>query len=230
MSYSIRIGHIYHDLLNMYGDKGNIAAMKKRLLWRNIDCSITEIKSGETFSPADYDIILLGGGSDKAEASALKSLMNFKENIRDYIENGGVFLAVCGGYPMLGKYISDGSEKRDCLGILDIYTENKPARFTGNTVLYTDFCETVVGFENHFGKTFTGEYKPLGKKSTGESEGIVYKNLFATYLHGPLLPKNPLLTDEIIKRSLAQKYGEEITLAPLDDTLENEAHTYLLNL
>ena len=231
MSYMIKIGHIYPDLLNMFGDRGNIAAMEKRLTWRGIECTVTEIKSGTNFSPLDYDILLLGRGSDKAEATALKELIILKTQIKDYIENGGVFLAVCGGYPMLGNYIANGDNKTECLGIIDIYTQKTEERFIKNTILQTDFASTITGFENHDGKTFTGKYAPLGKVISEDDEsfeGVVYKNLFATYLHGPLLPKNPKLTDELLSRALKQKYGEHITLTPLDDTLENEAHKYAL--
>jgi len=228
MSYSLKIGHIFPDLLNMYGDRGNIAALTKRLQWRGIDFEVTKIHSGQEFTPTDYDILLLGGGSDKAETTVLKTLLNYKASLKEYIENGGVFIAVCGGYPMLGNYIENGENRTECLGILDIYTEICSARFTGNVMLETDFVSTVVGFKNHSGKTFTDGYTPLGKTVSGSVEGVIYKNLFATYLHGPLLPKNPKLTDEILKRALKQKYGESIILSPLDDNLETEAHNYAI--
>ena len=239
MSYKIKIGHIYPDLRDMYGDSGNIAALTKRMQWRGMDAEVIEFTKDDKIDFADLDIVLLGGGSDNANNQALSLLQEYKNDLKNYVENNGVLLAICGGYPMLGKYIESGGEKKNCLEILDIYTENASKRFTGNVLLESEFsgCTvSVVGFENHGGKTFIGNHKPFGKVLKGfgncgdNSEGVTYKNIFATYLHGPLLPKNPMLTDEILKRALEKKYGEKITFSPLDDTLENTAHVFAENL
>ena len=232
MSYSLTIGHIYPDLLDMYGDSGNIAALTKRLLWRGFDAQVKKFRSGDELCLENIDILILGGGSDAAQKQALSSLMKYKEILKNFIENGGTLLALCGGYPSLGKYIDEDGIKTPCLDILDIYTENQKSRTTGNVCGIADIngnTFSVVGFENHFGKTYIGNCFPFIKIGD-KSEGVIYKNVFATYLHGPLLPKNPALADEILKRALKQKYGEEVSLPPLDDTLENKAHSFAENL
>lgn len=237
MSYSIKIGHIYPDILDMYGDAGNMAALFKRLKWRGYDAEVISFKFGDKIDFSDIDILLLGGGSDAAEKQAISALSAYKEAFKEYAESGGCILAVCGGYPMLGNYIIENGNKADCLGILDIYTENQKTRFSGNVCGNITFGEeySVVGFENHFGKTFIGSHTPLLKLTKGSGngdgfEGVLYKNVFGTYLHGPLLPKNPKLTDEILKRALSRKYSSEITLSELDDSIESAAHIHAENL
>ena len=235
MNYNIKIGHIYPDLLDMYGDSGNIATLSKRLMWRGINAEVKAFKSDEDIILEDIDIVLLGGGSEDANTRALSLLLKHKEVLKAYAESSGVLLAFCGGFPMLGKYIERNGDKTEALGILNIYTENEKRRFTGNVLLKASFSESgvsIAGFENHAEKTFINSYTPLGKVLKGfgncgdGSEGLIYKNVFASYLHGPLLPKNPVLADEILKRALEKKYGEEIILSPLDDTLENKAHKF----
>ncbi len=227
MDYSIKIGHIYPDLLDMYGDKGNIASLSKRLLWRGMGADVVSFKKDDALKFDDIDILLIGGGDDTASEKALSLLSNYKEAIKSYVENGGVLLALCGAFPMLGKNMLD---------ILDIYTETSDKRFTGNVIIESEEYGNIAGFENHKEKTYIGEYSPLGKTVKGFGncgdgmEGLIYKNTFATFLHGPLLPKNPRLSDEILKRALEKKYGGEISLPPLDDTLENAAHNTALSL
>ncbi len=237
MSYSIKIGHIYPDLLDMYGDAGNIASLTKRMIWRGYEAEVISFKLGDEINFSDVDILLLGGGSDAAEKQAISALSTYKEDFKEYAEGGGCILALCGGYPMLGNYILENGNKTDCLGILDIHTEKQNTRFSGNVCANISFGEeySIVGFENHFGKTFIGSHSPLLKLTKGVGngdgyEGVLYKNVFATYLHGPLLPKNPKLADEILKRALKRKYGKEITLSELDDSLENVAHNQAKNL
>lgn len=232
MSYLIKICHIFPDILDMYGDSGNVAALSKRLVWRGFECEISNLKLGENINFNDYDILILGGGSDSAESQALSALMPYRNDLKSFAENGGTVLALCGGYPMLGNYILNDGKKNNCLGVLDIYTENQKNRITGNLSGKANFSDdefTVAGFENHFGKTYINSATPLIKTQNG-SEGVIYKNVFATYLHGPLLPKNPKLCDEILKRALSKKYGYEITLSPLDDSLENIALNLAANL
>ena len=227
MNYNIKIGHIYPDLLDMYGDKGNIASLSKRLIWRGMGAEIVSFKKNDTLNLEDVDILLIGGGDDTALEKALTLLSNYKKELKNYVEDGGVLLALCGAFPMLGKNMLD---------ILNIYTEKSEKRFTGNVVIENEELGSIVGFENHKEKTYIGNLSPLGKVVKGFGncgdgmEGVIYKNTFATFLHGPLLPKNPHLADEIIKRALEKKYGGEISLPPLDDSLENDAHKSALSL
>ena len=232
----INIAHLFPDLLNLYGDKGNIAALKKRLEWRNIEAEVKEYKIGDEIDFKNTDIILLGGGSDREQLSVLEYLSGCRENLIDYIENNGVLLAICGGFELLGKYSYFNGAKIDCLDILDIYTKFAQTRFTENVILKTDFLQRpIVGFENHSGRTYINNLLPLGTVECGngnngedKTEGVMYKNVIGTNLHGPLLPKNPHLCDYIIKKALQNKNGE-VELKNLDDNIEFAANDYIVN-
>ena len=232
----LNIAHLFPDLLNLYGDKGNIAALKKRLEWRNIEVEVKEYKIGEKIDFENTDIILLGGGSDREQLTVLEYLSACREKLVDYIENGGVLLAICGGFELFGKYSYFNNVKTDCLDVLDIYTEAAKTRFTENVIIKTDFFERpIVGFENHSGRTYINDLLPLGTVVCGsgnngedKTEGVMYKNVIGTNLHGPLLPKNPHLCDYIIKKALQNKFGE-IELKDLDDSIEIAANDYIVN-
>ncbi len=225
----INILHLYSDLLNMYGDKGNISALSSRLKWRNIEAEVTAKNEGEDINLDDIDIILLGGGADKEEAVVRNELFKIKDKLSEFIENDGVLLALCGGLSHLGKYIEAPSGKTECLGIFDIYTKIEEKRAIGNVVLHTDlFKQKIVGFENHNGRIDTGGYKTLGKRENGEREGFIYKNVIGTYLHGPLLPKNPMLCDYVLNKALIKKYPDFEGLEILNDELENMANDYIV--
>lgn len=232
----LNIAHLFPDLLNLYGDKGNIAALKKRLEWRNIEVEVKEYKTGDEINFENTDIILLGGGSDREQLTVLESLSVCKDKLVEYVENNGVLLAICGGFEMLGKYTFFNSEKTDCLGILDVYTESAKTRFTDNVIVKTDFLvRPVVGFENHSGRIYINNLLPLGTVACGngnngddKTEGVMYKNVIGTNLHGPLLPKNPHLCDYIIKKALRNKY-DEFELKDLDDSIEIAANEYIVN-
>ncbi len=227
----IKILHLYPDLLNLYGDQGNIAALCKRLSWRGIEVEVSTCTKEEMPDFTDVDILFLGGGAEKEEVMVSGLLQGKKAELKNYMENSGVCLAVCGGYPMLGNY--PDSDKG--LGILDIVTREEEPRLIGNVVLEAnDYSRPVVGFANHSGRTEIGGYMPLGRAvggpgNTGEGsvEGLVYKNLIATYLHGPLLPKNPELCDDILNRALKKKYPDFVGLTPLEDELEEMANKYI---
>lgn len=235
---NINIYHIYPDLLNLYGDRGNIVCLKHRLETRGISATVKEVRLGEKFNPDDADIVLIGGGQDFEQGLLLNDLKGDKEKaIIDAIENNKVLLAICGGYQMLGQYYKthDGNQM-DFIGALDFYTVSDKKRMTGNYAFETDDKIKIVGFENHSGKTYLGEkIKPLGKVlkgfgNNGEdgTEGAIYKNTFCTYSHGPVLPKNPQFADMLIKKALFKKYGD-VELEYIDDTFENKAHEYILN-
>lgn len=225
----INILHMYPDLLNLYGDKGNIATLIHRLKWRGIDAEVITVNVGDAVSLDDVDIIFLGGGSDREEETVREELLKIKDKLISYVENNGVLLAVCGGLQMLGKCIKTENGEEECLGICDFYTQIEKNRIIGNVVLETElFAEKIVGFKNCSGK-IVGNNTPLGKTVEGENEGILYKNVFGTYLHGPLLPKNPVLCDLILGKALEKKYPEFEILEPLNDELESLANEYIVS-
>lgn len=236
--YSLKIGHMFPDLLNLYADEGNVVALKKRMEWRGMNAEIIRIESGAEIDFKKLDIVMLGGGGDREQMKVLEILQKYKKEFSEYVENGGVVLAVCGGFQMLGKSYILKNESVEGLGILDIESTAKDSRVIGNVVIESNLDGKIVkiaGFENHSGQTFIKDLQPLGKVICGSgnngedsTEGVLYKNLIGSYLHGPLLPKNSSLTDFILARALRQKYGEEIKLSPLDDTLENKALEYMI--
>lgn len=234
----LKICHLFPDVLNLYGDRGNVTCMQKRLNWRGIDVSVEGISIGRKLRASDYDLFFIGGGQDFEQEVLLADLKGEKTaEIKAAIEDGKTFLCICGGYQMLGHYYKtwDG-QQCDFTGALDLYTVGHKDRMIGN---YMFTCEelggiTVVGFENHSGKTYLGAgLKPIGKVLAGYGnngedgmEGARYKNVFCTYSHGCLLPKNPALADHILKTALERKYGKA-ELAPLDDAIELAAHAYM---
>lgn len=232
----LKICHLYPDLLNLYGDKGNITALKKRLEWRGIEAEVTEYTISDKPDFSDKDIVFLGGGSDREQKLVCGKLLEMREALEEYVEDNGCLAAVCGGYQLLGKYYKLDSETIEGLSLVDIYTEQKPGRLIGKVVLKSDVIgDYIVGFENHGGRTFINNETPLGKclygcGNNGEDklEGVVHKNIIGTYLHGPVLPANPKLTDYILERALIKKYGEA-TLAPLDDSAEKDAREFIIN-
>ena len=234
----LRVCHLYPDVLNLYGDRGNVLCIKKRLEWRGIGCTVTELPIGERRPMGGFDLFYVGGGQDFEQGLLLEDLRGGKgADIRAAAEDGAAFLCVCGGYQLLGKYYKTDKKMIEGLGILDITTEWEPERLIRNIILNSPLFDTpVVGFENHGGRTYIGDHTPFGKVffglgNTGKSgyEGVIYKNVIATYLHGPLLPKNPQVCDYLLERALKRKYGEEITLAPLSDDLEKQANRYIVD-
>ncbi|MBQ3124477.1 MAG: glutamine amidotransferase [Clostridia bacterium] len=233
----IKILHLYPDLLNLYGDMGNIECLKHRLIWRGIDVEVIAHPSdaGE-FDVADIDIIVLGGGGDAEEKKVMQMLAVQKDKLIDYVNSEGTLFATCGGMDMLGKYCVFGKETVDGPGVLDIYTENSKKRMTGDVVLDSEvFNGKIVGFENRGRRTVIGANTPLGRVCEGggnngddKKEGVVYKNVIATHLHGPVLPKNPQLCDYILECELQKKYKEFAKLSPLADELEKKANEFIV--
>lgn len=232
----LKICHMYNDVLNLYGDRGNIICMRKRLNWRGIDAEIVKLPVGEFSTLADCDIVFIGGGQDFEQEVLLDDLHRGKDReIKAAIEDGVTFLTICGGYQMMGSYYETYDHVRcDFIGAVDFHTVGSRQRMIGN---YKFRCSdsaggsTVVGFENHSGKTWLGSgVEPLGHVLAGfgnngedGTEGVHYKNLIGTYSHGPLLPKNPEFCDRLLLGALSRKYG--ITeLEKLNDTAETAAH------
>ena len=230
----LKIGHLYPDLLNLYGDRGNIQCMVKRCQWRGIGASVKEFQLGDQIDFSQLDIVLLGGGSDREQRIVCEKLKTIREDFQSYVEDLGVVLAVCGGYQLLGHYYDTDQGRIEGLSLADLYTEQGSPRLISNIIIENeDFEMPFVGFENHGGRTYTGDLKPLGKVLFGcgnngkdGQEGILYKNIVGTYLHGPLLPKNPHLCDYLLKNALMRKYGQA-ELSPLEDREEKEANLYI---
>lgn len=236
----LNICHLYPDVLNLYGDRGNVLCMKKRLEWRGISAHVTEVPIGAPLCWQDYDIFFIGGGQDFEQGVLLEDLAGGKgQAIIDAVEDGRVFLAICGGYQMLGKYYKTWDGRQcDFIGAVDVWSIGEKERMIGNFMYQMepeDGGALVVGFENHSGKTYLGKgVRPMGKLLVGKgnngedgTEGARYKNVFCTYSHGPVLPKNPKLCDELLRRALMKKYGSA-QLPELKDSLEENANAYMV--
>ena len=230
----LNICHLYPDLLDLYGDRGNILTLAARCRWRGIEPVIQQASLGEDLDFMAIDILFLGGGSDREQGLLVQDLMRREKELRKAVENGLVVLSICGGYQMLGKYYQMASgEKIQGLGIIDIWTIAGAKRLIGNVVVEIDDerFRTLVGFENHSGKTYLGKgVMPLGKVLFGNGnngedheEGVRYRNVFGTYLHGPLLPKNPHFADMLLELAILRR-GLDACLSKLDDRLEELAH------
>lgn len=246
-SYTLTIGWLYPELMNIYGDRGNITSLVKRCEWRGIKTQVLELNPDFNVSKLnECDILLIGGAQDQQQTIVNKDLKRIKKALSERIENGVPGLYVCGGFQFLGNYYKDADgTKIEGLGIFDLYTENpgeNTKRLIGNIVIQpllnlntqssvVNGQSVIVGFENHGGRTILGKnIHPFGKVlkgfgNNGEdgTEGAVYKNSFGTYMHGPILPKNPEFADYLLK--LALKVDE---LKPLDNDLEAKVKKTIL--
>lgn len=229
------IGHLYPRLMNMYADRGNVICLERRSRWRDIDVEVRGIHPGPLSRAAELDILLVGGGQDREQLLASQDLVETKgPALRDAIDDGLVVLAVCGGYQLFGEYYRDhtGTELRG-IGVLPAYTIHPGAaskRCIGNIITSWN-GHKLVGFENHGGRTNLRDrdaalatvVRGFGNNGEDRTEGARMKNVYGTYLHGSLLPKNPALADLLILQALQRRYGVT-SLAPLDDALEAAAH------
>lgn len=232
----IKIAYLYPELMNIYGDRGNIISLIKRCKWRGINTEITELGIGDRIRSGVFDLFFMGGGQDREQYLVCDDLHNIKgDQIKRDINNGAAALAICGGYQLFGKYYRPfGEDDLPGIEVFDAYTVASDYRYIGNVVLESELTGgivSVVGFENHSGKTYLGDGStPLGKVLFGKGnngedgfEGAVTKGAIGTYLHGSLLPKNPAITDYLIKKALSRKY-DEVTLSKLDDRIEQRAN------
>lgn len=239
----LKILYLYPDILELYGDYGNIQVLKYRIESRGYTAIIDRYSIGDNAPDFnDYDIVFAGGGADNEQNILSNDLAQYKDNIKEAIENGVFFLLICGAYQLFGKYYKDvDGNIIPGLEIFDYYTEANPdrkKRCIGNIVIETNLNglnTKIIGFENHGGQTFNIS-NPFGKVLFGNGnkfgdseEGYFKNNVIATYLHGPLLSKNPILTDYIIKYCLDRKYDESISLEPLNDDFENLCREQLLD-
>ncbi|MBI2995612.1 MAG: glutamine amidotransferase [Candidatus Melainabacteria bacterium] len=236
---SLELAYLYPKLLNIYGDRGNVLTLLARCKARDIVLNISPISIGEKVDYKKYDIYFMGGGQDEQQILVSDDLQKKKDDLISAIENNAVFLVICGGYQLLGSYYKTNTDlELKGISALDLYTVGGKKRMIGNVLCEeTESKFMLVGFENHSGKTYLGKnLKPLAKIIRGNGnnsedgfEGARYKNVFGTYLHGSLLPKNPALADKIIRLALEQK-KLEVPNIDLDDSLENAAHDRAVNL
>lgn len=239
----IRVLYLYPDMLNLYGDRGNIQALKYRAEKRGITVQIDyHYLDGQAPDFCSYDIVFSGGGADKEQALVAVDMMQYKEDIKKAVEQGVFFLLVCGSYQLFGKYYK-GVEGDIIPGleVFDFYTEaiqDRSKRCVGNVVIQAELngkSTKVIGYENHGGQTkdvassFGKVLKGQGNTFGAAEEGFMIKNVIATYIHGTLLSKNPDITDYMIQYALERKYEEKIELEPLDDTFEEKCREQLLH-
>lgn len=238
--FKLSLAHLYPELLNIYGDFGNVLTIKKRCEWRNIDIEITNINIKDKIEPEKFDFYFIGGGQDNQQIEVSRELQLQKNALHDAMNLNAVALGICGGYQLFGNYYQPHNGARLLgIGLLNAYTIAGDKRFIGNVTAKTEFTipKTLVGFENHSGLTYLkGETKPLAIVETGagnndkdKTEGARFKNIFGTYLHGPVLPKNPHFADFLIKSALEKRYKDNIELPKLNDEFELQAHIALIN-
>lgn len=237
----LKLAYFYPTLMNLYGDRGNVQTLALRCRWRGIDLAITEFGIGEQVDLTDFDLAFFGGGQDKEQQKISQDLVTVKAaNLRSAVEDGLVTLTVCGGFQLFGEYYRplDGTVLQG-ISVFDARTEGGKWRAIGNVLIQAELKDgtspTLIGFENHSGRTILGSgCRPLGKILNGfgnngkdDTEGARYRNCFGTYLHGPLLPKNPVLADYLIELAIERRYGKG-ELAPLNDFLEDETRRYVI--
>ncbi len=244
-SMSLKIAHFYPDLLNLYGDRGNLITLMKRCEWRGITCTVQAVSLGQAFDASQYDLAFLGGGQDYEQNLLQDDFLSQKgQSIIDAVEDGFVFLCVCGGYQLMGRYYQEtNGERIECLGALDIYTEAEEKRLIGDSVSESRHLSSagydplLVGFENHAGRTYLGkQVQPLalvrkggGNNGQDQTEGAIHNNTYCTYYHGSFLPKNPGMADLLIEKALKRRYKQFEQLMQLDCQMENNARNYLLS-
>lgn len=232
----ITILHLYPRDMNIYGDWGNVLALKRRLQWHGYEPTIVEYNQGDTF-PANADIVVGGGGQDSGQDTIQADLLSIAPKLQSLADAGTPMLVICGLYQLFGHFFKtqDGHTIKG-IGLLDIETHAGPERLTGNIITKSTEFGEIIGYENHSGQTFLGKkVTPLGlvQKGAGnngqdETEGARYKNVIGSYLHGSLLPKNPLLADFLIEKAVVKKYGE-FTPTVIDDSFAEQAREVALH-
>ena len=252
----INICHLYPNLLNIYGDRGNIICLKNRCQWRGIKVYITPISINDKLIPNKFDLFFGGGGQDRQQLIVAGDLQKKNKVLKKEADRGVPMLTICGTYQLFGHYFKTHEGiKIPGISIFDAYTIASSKRKIGNILIKLSSStinhqpliinHQLVGFENHSGNTYINAISPqntpktstipLGKVIKGfgnngkdKTEGAVYKNVFGCYLHGPLLPKNPHFADMLIKKALEVKYKKEVKLKPLDDSLEWQTHKAII--
>jgi lipid II isoglutaminyl synthase (glutamine-hydrolysing) len=233
----LRVLALYPEQMNIYADRGNIVFLRRRCEWRGIEFGYAAAGPGEAVDPAAHDLFYIGGGQDRDQRAVAADMVESKRQaLASAADDMAVLLAVCGGYQLLGHSYQLGDDPLPGLGLVDLETVREPGeRLIGNIAIEVDLGQgprLLAGFENHGGRTYLGDTATaLGKvvKGSGNNgkdglEGVRRDNLFGTYMHGPLLPKNAWLADHLIALALERRYGARPDLKPLDDTFESAAH------
>ena len=237
MANTITILHLYPREMNLYGDHGNILALVKRCEWRGIKTKVIEHEPGQAI-PKNVDIIFGGGGQDSGQNKIEADLKKIAPELKKLVEAGTPTLVICGLYQLFGKYFLTQDEHRiEGIGILKLSTTAGPERLIGNIVIKSNQFGQIVGYENHSGlTTLEDKSQALGEVVSGagnngedQTEGCFYKNCIGTYLHGPILPKNPKVADFLIETALKRQNPKFDKLAELDDSIEKAAHRSAAN-
>lgn len=229
------IAHLYPDLMNLYGDRGNLLCLQKRIEWYGHTCVVENLGLQHEMDFLRYDMVFMGGGSDREQGLVYEDLLKKGQKLKDHIESGLPMLCICGAYQLLGlSYIAADGQPIDGLRFFDFHTIAGHPRLIGNVLIEAQIngqTISVVGFENHGGRThfkdsrlqpFGRVIKGYGNNGQDGGEGLIYRNLIGTYLHGPLLPKNPAIADFFIS-TMAKRKGIELGIAP-NDNIERFAH------
>jgi len=237
----IFINHLYPEHLNLYGDRGNILALCRRARWYGLNFTLLPVRPGEKIDFKKCDLLFMGGGQDFEQKLVAGDLRERRRELFAAIDEGLVILAICGSYQLLGRYYTTAKgEQIPGLDILDLYTESGRKRMIGNIVTRSSLWkppQTLAGFENHAGRTYLGPtvrplaevIKGFGNNGEDKTEGAVYKNVIGTYLHGALLPKNPWLTDYLLKQAVSYR-RQQFRFDPLNDSIELQAHRSAIHL
>src|SRR6266536_3745013 len=233
----LRLVHLYPDLMSVYGDRGSVLTLVRRAEWRGYDVEVHELSLGDRLDARQVDLVFFGGGQDREQAVVSPDFLEQKgQAVCEAVDGGAALLSVCGGYQLLGQsYTTVDGQELPGAGLFDVRSVPGPKRHIGNVLVETyldDQPRTLVGFENHSGRTYLGAgVQPLGRAVVGagnngedHTEGAVYKGAIGCYLHGSLLPKNPWLADRLLSVALRHARGEPVELSRLDDRLEAEAH------
>jgi lipid II isoglutaminyl synthase (glutamine-hydrolysing) len=228
MGMKVRIVHLYAAHMNIYGDAGNVICLRRRLEWRGIDAEVTRVDVGQPFDFTAADIVVAGGGEDRAQVEVAADLVGRSTAVHEAVAAGTVFLTICGTYQLFGRrFVTVGGQELPGIGVFAAETLGGTRRMIGNVVVESPWGR-LVGFENHSGRTVLDPgQQTLGRVLKGHGndgdsgeEGAVTENCFGTYLHGSVLPKNPHFADELIRRALHRRHGDGVILETLDDHLE----------
>jgi lipid II isoglutaminyl synthase (glutamine-hydrolysing) len=233
----IVVGHLYPDYLNIYADRGNLAVFSRRAAWRGHELEVRALGVGDDIDLGEHDLFYIGGGQDREQALIAPDLAAKGEALMAAVADGAALLAVCGGYQLMGRFYRDQQGvKQPGVGLLPLHTVAGERRMIGDVLLESELepghPHTLAGFENHAGRTYLDEdAEPLGRVivgfgNDGESgyEGCRLGRAVGTYLHGPLLPRNPWLADWLLAQALSRTSGDVSAFEPLADELEAEAH------
>ena len=231
----IVVGHLFPDYLNIYADRGNIAVLSRRAAWRGHELEVRPLGARSAVEPGEHDLFYVGGGQDREQELVAHDLVRKRDALHEAAERGAAFLAVCGGYQLLGRhYVDVAGTQLPGIGLLPLHTVAGERRMIGDVLLDCEWAgRTLAGFENHAGRTTLDDgADPLGRVVSGFGndgrtgfEGCRLGRVYGTYLHGPLLPRNPWFADRVLADALAHRTGgDPPELDPLDDELESAAH------